>query len=165
MAATRLISLTVLLAECGYGESDADAAFQVMMTGRNRVECFADVVPALEYLVGRYAVGAITNGNADLERIGLAHYFSFVISARVVGVAKPDPEPFRRALSAGGVDSSDVLHVGDHPEHDVRGAHSVGMRTAWMNRNGARWSAAQTPDLEVSDMLDLVAQLESSGQG
>lgn len=163
LTATRMLSLTMLLESCGYTAADATAAFDVLMDGRNRVECYEDVVPALERLGSRYELGVITNGNADLERIGLRHYFSFVVSAREVGAAKPAAEPFRTALSASAASSREVLHVGDHPEHDVAGARAAGMRTAWVNRHGRTWSHEAVPDLEVADLLDLVQQLGTSG--
>ena len=163
LAATRILSLTALLESCGYGEADAMAAFEVLMEGRNRVVCYEDVVPALEQLTSRYAVGVITDGNADLERIGLRHHFSFIVSAREVGAAKPAPEPFLHALTEATAIASEVLHVGDHPEHDIAGARAAGMRTAWVNRCGRNWSQAPAPDLEVLDLLDLVRQLGASG--
>jgi putative hydrolase of the HAD superfamily len=30
-----------------------------------------------------------------------------------------------------------MVHVGDHPEHDVLGAHNAGVRAIWLNRLGA----------------------------
>ena len=163
LAATRILSLTTLLESCGYDVTDAMAAFEVLMEGRNRVECYDDVVPALEQLTSRYAIGAITNGNADLERIGLSHHFSFVVSAREVGAAKPAPEPFLKALTEAAVTGPEVLHVGDHPEHDIVGARAAGMRTAWINRHGRNWPQDPMPDLQVLDLLDLVRQLGEGG--
>ena len=45
-----------------------------------------------------------------------------------VGWCKPRPEPFRAAISALGVDASEVLHVGDIERTDVAGALALGMR-------------------------------------
>ncbi len=36
---------------------------------------FDDVLPALDWLSARYPIAAITNGNSDLDIIGLKHFF------------------------------------------------------------------------------------------
>jgi FMN phosphatase YigB (HAD superfamily) len=41
---------------------------------------------------------------------------------------KPDPAPFLRALELLGQPATGVVHVGDRPAKDVRGAAAVGMR-------------------------------------
>lgn len=64
---------------------------------------------------------SLTNGNADLQRVGLHGHFSHHVAAREVGVAKPDPAIFHHACARLGLAPSQVLHVGDDPLLDVQG--------------------------------------------
>jgi putative hydrolase of the HAD superfamily len=46
--------------------------------------------------------------------------------------------------------------VGDHPENDVEGARSAGLRSAWMNRNGNDWpKQLSRPDAILTSMSEL----------
>ncbi len=139
-----------------YADFDIEAAFEVFYVERNRVDCFADAIPALEHLATRYRLVALTNGNADLHRIGLGHLFEFMLCACDTGVAKPDAAMFHMALARLGVPARQMIHVGDHPEHDVAAAAQVGCRTVWVNRGGQPWPEhLPAPDLEVRTLEGL----------
>ena len=123
---------------------------------RNDVEIFAEVIPALELLQQRFTVIAVTNGNANLEAIGIDHLFSDVVTASMAGAAKPAPQMFDMAVQMGGASASQTLHVGDHPLYDVDGARNAGLRTAWVNRNRSDWPEEfEQPEIEVSHVGEL----------
>lgn len=146
--------------ECGYSESVVDHAFEVFFTARNELTPFSDVVPALERLKGRYALATLSNGNADLRRIGLADYFVASLCAREVGAAKPDPRCFATLTEALNLAPQEVLYVGDDPVHDVQGARDAGLRCAWMNRTGMPWPAdLRRAEFEVRSCAQLAARL------
>ena len=93
-------------------------------------------------------------------RIGLLDYFEHSVSAAQVGAAKPDPEIFRRVLAITGLDADQVLHVGDDPVADVRGALEMGMRSAWLNREGIPWpEPCAPPEHELRGLYDLLELL------
>jgi FMN hydrolase / 5-amino-6-(5-phospho-D-ribitylamino)uracil phosphatase len=117
----------------------AKIAFEVFFDARHQVELFDDALPALEYLSGRYPLIAISNGNADIQRVGLAKYFTGAISAAEFGVAKPDPRIFKAAAAAAGVSVAHVMHVGDDSALDAVGALQAGMHAVWLNREGKEW--------------------------
>ena len=75
----------------------------------------------------------MTNGNADIARLGLDRFFRFAFSAADVGAAKPAPEMFRAALLHTCVMEHQMLHVGDNPIDDIRGAADLGIPTIWVN--------------------------------
>ena len=160
LSALRLESLALAAQHCGYGRDAADAAFAVMSQARNDVELFADVLPVLTELSGRLLLGGLTNGNADIGRIGLDGLLRFCTTAREVGVAKPHPAIFNAASIAAGVPASQVLHVGDDPQRDVHGAHAAGMRTVWVNRGDHLWPGGPAPDAEITDLYGLLALLD-----
>ena len=92
------------------------AAYDVFFDARNQVECYADSIAALQRLAARVPVAALTNGNADLQRIGLAPHFTFVLGAREHGTPKPSPCIFHAACERLRLAPGEVLHVGDDIE-------------------------------------------------
>ncbi len=146
---------------CG-GDDPAlmNTAYEVFFEARHQVELYDDALPALEYLAARYPLIAISNGNADLVRIGLSRYFKGAISACDFGIAKPDPRIFNAAASAAGVLAAQMLHVGDDATLDAQGAQLAGMHTAWLNREGLAWPHGEPqphhlPMLTVTSLAQL----------
>ena len=139
----------------GYGTELVEPAFRAFLEVRNRVELYEWARPCLETLSARFTLGAITNGNADVDRIGIGHYFAFVVTPAEAGAAKPDPEIFRTALAAAGTEAALAVHVGDDPERDVLGASAVGMRTVWVNATLAPWPGGRLPDAVVRHVGEL----------
>lgn len=150
------------LKRCGYGDRQARRlaadAFAVFLEARCEVDLFDGVRDTLEALAVDYRLGAITNGNADLARVGLADVFDFSLSAETVGVAKPDARIFREALARAGLPAYRAVHVGDDPEKDVAAALRVGMRALWANVLG-RDTEARPPVPEVRSLRELPALL------
>ncbi|MEM7253974.1 MAG: HAD family hydrolase, partial [Pseudomonadota bacterium] len=143
----REMVLERLIARQGYRGAAhfAAQAFSVFLEARHRVEYYDDVVPALRELSQRYVLGAVTNGNAAVGRLDIATYFSFAISAETIGAAKPDAKVFQAAIDAAQCSATEVVHVGDHHDHDVAGAQQLGMHTIWINREGESFPGDQPP--------------------
>ena len=64
-----------------------------------------------------------------LVRLGLDPLFAAVVTSAEAGMPKPDPAPFRLALTRLAIEPTRALHVGDEPA-DEAGAHAAGMRFA-----------------------------------
>lgn len=144
----------------GYDTDFIDAAFDVFDEVRNDVDIFPGVIPALESLREHYVLIAVTNGNANLDKIGIRYLFHDVVTAVTAGAAKPARKIFDAAVLAGGANARQTLHVGDHPEFDVNGARDAGLKTAWVNRGGEQWPAeSEVPDVEVAEVGELVSLL------
>jgi FMN hydrolase / 5-amino-6-(5-phospho-D-ribitylamino)uracil phosphatase len=158
----RQLTLEHAFASCGIATAPVDALWEIYFAARNSVELYPDSLPALQRLTARWPLASLTNGNADLERVGIHRHFHHHISARNTGAAKPDPRIFLAAAECLGVAPENILHIGDDVELDVVGARDAGMRTAWINRHGATWPAdlGNAPDLDVPDMTALVEWLE-----
>ncbi|MBI4201802.1 MAG: HAD family hydrolase, partial [Chloroflexi bacterium] len=59
------------------------------------------------------------------------------------------------------VKPEESLYVGDSQHDDVQGAKAVGMRAAWVNRNGVKLDPKYpAPDYEIKDLRELLAILE-----
>jgi putative hydrolase of the HAD superfamily len=144
----------------GYPDEAGAEAFEVFIAARNEVELFPDVQPALERLGTRFRLATLSNGNADLHRIGLAPLFSAMLNAAGVGVAKPHPGAFAAVARELGCEPAQMLYVGDDPHADVLGARAAGLRTAWVNRRAAAWpDVGPAADLEISSLEQLEAAL------
>ena len=147
------------LLQAGYAQSEAqemaEQAFQVFLAARQNVELFADVLPTLEQLRRRYMLAALSNGNADVRRVGLGGYFCFALNAEMLGVAKPQPQIFLTALARAQVKPGHSVHIGDHPQDDIFGAQQVGMRTVWFNPEQKIWTGEREPDAQISQISQL----------
>jgi putative hydrolase of the HAD superfamily len=155
------------LEDAGYPAPEAqdlaDKGFEVFLHGRHQVEIFPEVHPTLEILAKDFTLGVITNGNADVRRLGLADYFAFALCAEDLGIGKPDPTPFREALKRASVDAGAAVHVGDHPDDDIAGAQKAGMRAIWYNPTAKPWEAERLPDAEISSLTQLPGVLKALG--
>lgn len=145
---------------CGCPETMAEEAFEVFLHVRNQVELYAEVRPALRLLCRRYRLFTASNGNADLGRIGIGHFFERTVAARDVGALKPDAAVFHKVIEGTGLTPAEVLFVGDDPELDVEGARRVGMQPVWMDREGAAWPPGLVPPphtiTSLNDLVDLL---------
>jgi len=140
----------------GYGDSHVDEAFEVFDEARNDVTLFPGVESTLTRLREGFVLIAVTNGNANLEKIGIRHLFDGVVSAAKTGAAKPARPIFDAAVKAGGASPEQTLHVGDDPLRDVHGARDAGLRAVWVNRNGDAWpDEYPAPDIEVQHIGEL----------
>lgn len=139
----------------------ADEGFEVFFAERNRVTLFEDAVDSLAFLAQRFPMVALSNGNADIERIGINHFFKASISAQAFGVGKPDPRIFVAAAGAVDVMPAEVLHIGDDAMLDVLGALNVGMQTVWVNRAGFPWKHEDAPHLTVTSLTELCGLIEA----
>jgi putative hydrolase of the HAD superfamily len=133
----------------------AAAAFEVFFAARQEVELFADALAALQKLSARWPVLALSNGNADVQRIGIGQFFCGSVSAHDAGAAKPDARIFQAAADRLQLQPERILHVGDDASMDVLGAQAFGMQTAWVNRTEQVWSFDQLPDTTVVSMAEL----------
>jgi putative hydrolase of the HAD superfamily len=151
-------ALAEMFAAAGYHEGPAtDEAFEIFLSERNRVEFYADVLPALTRLRAKYRLFALSNGNADLERCGIADLFDGHITATAAGAAKPDARIFAHLLHMAGVPSIEVLHVGDDPLADVVGATQAGMQAVWLNRDARTWPGRFAPPARtVTTLADIL---------
>jgi putative hydrolase of the HAD superfamily len=160
----RIASLAQHARDFGYDESIAEQAFEIFIAARNQIDLFGDVQPGLQRLAARYALASLSNGNADLGRIGLAGQSSVALTARGVGAAKPDRRCFERLVADLNLEPREVIYVGDDPLLDVEAARAVGLSTAWMNRTGQAWPASLAPaDIDVGDCIELAAHLDTLG--
>ena len=147
----------------GYSESEArtgaEQAFAVFLEERHRVELYEEALGMLELLARDYTLGALTNGNADIYKTDAGEYFDFAFLAEEFSASKPAPDMFHAAMSRSGAAADEIIHVGDTPAHDVRGALEVGMFAVWINLREETWPGGDKAHREVTCLSQLPAAI------
>ncbi len=116
------------------------------------------VVQMLGELSVRYKTAIVSNGSrrvqrAKIERAGLKGAVGRVFLSGEMGVRKPDPAIFRRALEWAGVAADEALIVGNHPHEDIQGGQRAGLRTCAV---GADYHESwPRPEFRIDRVLDL----------
>ncbi|MFT5658492.1 MAG: HAD superfamily hydrolase (TIGR01549 family) [Gammaproteobacteria bacterium] len=140
----------------------AKNGFDVFYHARQQVGFYDDVFPVLERLTAKYRLGAITNGNASVEKVGLGHLIEHSVSAIDLQVAKPDPRIYHSLADCFNAPPEQVLYIGDHPEYDVIGPQDAGLQAIWINREDQPWPQALAPPKhQISDLYELETLLAS----
>ena len=160
----RRVAFRQALRACRVPASDIEPlsaqAFDVFWQCRQQVDVFADTVPLLQRLASRYLLGALSNGNASLQAIGLDAHFAFHFAGEDFPAAKPAPDMFVAALERAGVAPQEALHIGDHPVDDMQGAQAVGMQTLWVNFADKSWPLeTPAPDYTVTALPQITEWL------
>jgi len=147
---------------------DSDLAGELAETfplrRRLRHKVYPDVRPALERFRRSYRLALLTNGASDLQRekiagAGIAPYFEEILVAGDIGVAKPNARAFTILLTRLKIEPSEAVMAGDSLTKDIAGAQAVGIKAAWINREGAPTGDGITPDLEVKNLKEFQKKL------
>lgn len=160
LSALRRASIRLALQQGQEDTQLTEPAFQIFFAERMRVDLFDDARPALAFLARHFPVVALSNGNADVDRVGVGEFFVASVSAREVGVGKPDRRIFQAAAASAGVPMDAVLHIGDDAALDVLGALDVGMQTVWVNRDEQAWVHEAQPHHIVPSLTELCELLQ-----
>tara|TARA_B100001559_G_scaffold57492_1_gene46083 strand:- start:1261 stop:1956 length:696 start_codon:yes stop_codon:yes gene_type:complete len=150
----------------GYGKEEsenmAEEAFEIYFKGRNAVTFYEGVIETLELLKNDYSLGVVTNGNADLQVIGIDNLFDYIFSAADLNAHKPDPVMFEAVINRTGLRAEEICHIGDHPINDVKASLDFGMTPIWFNYEKASFPLEGIEVAEFSDwnsLPDLIKQL------
>jgi HAD superfamily hydrolase (TIGR01509 family) len=152
----RKLILRKIFRAADYEEDLSEDAFAVFDTERNNVKLYDGAPNTLQSLSDKYTLIAVTNGNADLEKIGLRHLFDGVVTAVEVGYAKPNIRIFNEAIRKSGTEADKIIHIGDNPEADIVGAANAGLTTVWMNSKSLLWPDEYIqPDITINKITEL----------
>lgn len=135
-------------------------------------DLYPDVLPALAALrAAGYRLAILANQpaerTAELRALGVAA--DVMAMSDELGVHKPSPDFFARALELMAADAADVAYVGDRLDNDVRPAAAAGMRAVWLRR-GPWGVIVNEPPPAGTLMIDSLAELvqrvgETWGEG
>ncbi|MGR5238515.1 5-amino-6-(5-phospho-D-ribitylamino)uracil phosphatase YigB [Vibrio alfacsensis] len=159
----RLAQLKQGFLQVGYHDAEAQAAAKagvdVALAWRSQFEVPQQSLDVLAELSEKIPLVAITNGNVDLDRVGLTPFFQSVLKAGLDGQAKPAPDLFTKAQQCLDLPAEHILHVGDHLLTDIQGAKRAGFSACWFNgeaRSILTHSKGHVlPDVEIHHLLSL----------
>lgn len=164
----RIETLQQLLLQVGYDPQLANqyarAAFDVFIDHRHQVCLFDDVESTLHDLHKDYSLGVLTNGNADIKRLAIGRYFDFSFAAEQLNSSKPAPDHFNAAMHASGASAWQIVHIGDHHEHDIEAALAAGCHAIWFNPGQKAWPESSPAPLTIKTLSEapaLIRQLSS----
>ena len=150
----------------GYGKEEsenmAEEAFEIYFKARNAVTFYEGVIETLELLKNDYSLGVVTNGNADLQVIGIDNLFDYIFSAADLNAHKPDPVMFEAVINRTGLRAEEICHIGDHPINDVKASLDFGMTPIWFNYEKSNFPLEGINVAEFSDwnsLPDLIKNL------
>lgn len=140
--------------------------------GFRRADLYPDALRSIEALrAAGYRVSVIANQpasrTAELRAIGVD--VEVMAMSAELGVAKPDPAFYARALELmGGPRPGDVAYVGDRVDNDVLPAMAAGMRAVRIRRGP--WGLLDLPGdvrpaLAVDSLDELVARIDTAWAG
>ncbi len=134
--------ISAALADQGYGISPDD--LRISDAVEAYFSAFLDycrLIPGTESMLvtlkKKYRLGLLTNfthGPAArdiLDYIGITPFFSTILISGELGYRKPHPSVFLKLVEQLGVETSQILYVGDDPEPDIEGARAVGLQPVW----------------------------------
>lgn len=118
---------------------------------------FDGAIEILDYLNSKYELHIITNGFEEVQTKKLANskiadYFKTITTSESVGVKKPNPKVFYKAMGDAGTTALHSVMIGDTYEADILGAHGVGMASICFNYHKATLPKEQ---LFVDYLLDI----------
>jgi putative hydrolase of the HAD superfamily len=140
----------------------AEEGFTVFYNARSQVDLYHGAEDMLKALSASFRLAAITNGNADLQSIGISRYFEQIYAANLTLLEKPAPDMFHLCLAEMDIPPSALVHIGDNPVTDIFGAAAAGVQTLWFNQYNDAWpDHLKPPDFEVNALSDVVALFQS----
>jgi 2-haloacid dehalogenase len=118
----------------------------------------------LRTLSGRYRLGVVTNGYDRVQRRRLAAarldgLFEVVVTSEGSGFVKPDPRILGVALAALGLQSREVVYVGDDLRVDGGAARNAGVPFCWVDRGLPPPAGLRAPRLRVRSLSDILRVL------
>ncbi|RUO37005.1 phosphoesterase [Aliidiomarina shirensis] len=134
----------------------AEAAMAEFLIARNQVNIAPEVHALLAALAERYPLVAVSNGNADVHRIGLGEYFQAAYQPGNGMRGKPFNDLFAAASKGLALKQPEqMLHIGDHPISDIQGALRFGAQALWYVPNKPIAEATWLPHARIGKLTAL----------
>jgi putative hydrolase of the HAD superfamily len=114
-----------------------NAKWQHLHIGDKELQLLSDIHDKGVRL-GVISSGLVRKQTEKILRLGIDRFIDhkLIFITHGVGMAKSNVQLYQSALAATGCSAARVMHVGDHPFHDVDSANEAGMKTVWVNSGG-----------------------------
>lgn len=142
------------------GQSEVHAAAMRDIFGSACFELYVDVQPVLHALKRRgLRLAVVSNWHRGLDsfchEMNLSNLLDAVISSSDIGIEKPDPGIFEEAVRRLRAKPNHIVHVGDEPDEDFRGAVAAGLRAILIDRRNVYSAHAN----RINSLYELEARL------
>ncbi|SIN90945.1 putative hydrolase of the HAD superfamily/5'-nucleotidase [Singulisphaera sp. GP187] len=132
---------------------------------RSRFREYSPVLNGARELVDRLAcrfhLGLIANQGPEcrslLDELGLLGRFQVVTLSEEVGIFKPNPALYLRALGDAGAEPKECVMIGDRLDNDIEPAATLGMATVWVRwaeRKKKAWCPVDPAAMAFRDSLE-----------
>ncbi len=139
-----------------------EAGKLVSQWSRENHALFPEAEEVLRTLGRSYRLGVVSNGFSEIQRekieaTGLDRFIEEFWISSDLGVEKPDPRVFDRAIEHFGVPPNEMAYVGDNPHKDVPAAQGAGLMAIWYDHGTRTPSQDHTPDHTITNLRELLA--------
>ncbi|WP_164078359.1 HAD-IA family hydrolase [Alteromonas facilis] len=163
MSRLRHCVLRALASDAGLSETQqkavADEGLEHFYHVRSNFSINENIYSLLKELKNHCPIVAITNGNVNVQQVGIADLFSEVFQANIHAPMKPHHAMFESALAHLQLPPQQLLHVGDNLIKDVWGAHRLGIQTAWFACNRQMDLSSERTHVLPTLQLDCLQEL------
>lgn len=163
--ATYILGMKALGFSDEVAQCEAQKALDFFVVQRSDFVVPQAVHQLLKSLQKQYPLVAISNGNVDTDKIGISQYFNHRFHAgdkfrtpngeNVQLRQKPNTDMFDNACNKLGIKPTQLLHVGDCGQSDIKGAINAGCQTAWLSCFDVGKPLTVLPNIELSDISEL----------
>lgn len=106
-----------------------------------------------------YRLALVTNGSrmsqrGKIQRLALEPYFDVCIVSEEMGVSKPEPAIFQKAVDAMKCLPEQAVFVGDHPVNDYQGSQDCGITPVWFE-GSHEWPHTEPAEYSVKKLSEL----------
>jgi len=140
----------------------ADTMTEEFLTKTNsHFRLLPDAKEVVQALADKYPLTVVSNGFKEvqyykLEHSGLISYFRHILVSDEVGINKPQPGIFLRALELNGVSTGEAVMIGDSYSSDIAGAKAAGIDQIYICGHPEDERDATYKVTKLQDVLDLL---------
>ncbi len=119
----------------------------------------------VRYLAAKYPITIVSNGFVSVQyrkinASGLRDCFQHIVLSEEVGITKPQPGIFERALQLNGLQKDEVVMIGDSYTSDIQGAINAGIDQIWLQSPTLSEEERQKPaTYKMQSILELKSLL------
>ena len=125
MTVLRKHIIRTMLEETAGDMNLVNQAFAVFYHWRNQINIPQVSIRLLHKLKKKYDLFAVSNGNSNLNKLGIRHFFEKHFIAGIDGRAKPSPEMLIKICNLKSIRPQQLLHIGDSYDTDIMGSISA----------------------------------------
>lgn len=129
---------------------------------RFQLQLYPGVADTIRRLHEKYRLAVISDAQsayaiAELHAVGLESFFNPIVISGDSGYRKPDRRLFHAAMTAMGLDASELLFVGNDMYRDVYGAQKAGIKAVFFKSNqGTQEKQGVVPDYCIYKFPELL---------